>query len=143
MATFNATSEYAGQQVWYRHNDPGWHKTDFEIEGSGYVEAIFLIERDQYGQLDWVSEEDHQRIYHYAQMDPAQAPATRLIDATTPPKPAGVAAATQGSAVGAPPGPGEIHGMPVYKRPVFIVFAVLGVFVLCSCCGSTFFWLGV
>jgi hypothetical protein len=141
LATFNASSEYAGQRVLYLHGEPGWHGSDFEIEGSGYVEAIFLIERDAYGQLDWVDQRERERVYNYAQMDPSAAPA-RYIDGSTPQRPAGVAAASAG-AVGAPPGPGEVHGTPIYKRPVFIVFAVLGVFLLCSCCGSAFFWLGV
>jgi hypothetical protein len=140
IATFNANSEYAGQRVWYRHNDPGWHNTDFEIEGSGYVEAIFLIERDAYGQLDWVDQRERERVYNYASMDPNSAPA-RYIDETTPAPPAGVTA-VQGPPGAAPPGPGEIHGVPIYKRPVFIVFFALGVFVLCSCCGSAMVFLG-
>ncbi len=93
IATFNATSEYAGQRVWYRHNDPGWHSTDFEIEGSGYVEAIFLIERDAYGQLDWVDQRERERVYNYAQMDP-NAAAARYIDASTPQAPPRSAAGT-------------------------------------------------
>ena len=82
LATFNSTSEYAGQRVFYRHNDLGWHQTDFEIEGSGYVEAIFLIERDAYGQLDWLNQRERERAYNYAQMDP-NAAAARYIDAST------------------------------------------------------------
>jgi hypothetical protein len=140
IATFNLTSEYAGQRVWYRHHDPGWHQTDFEIEGSGYVEGIFLIERDAYGQLDWVDQRERERVYNYVQMDPNAAPA-RYIDETTPDQPPGVAAA-QAPPGGAPPGPGEIHGTPVYKRPVFILFLVLGIFLFCACCSSSLFWLG-
>jgi len=140
LATFNSTSEYAGQSVFYRHGEPGWRSSDFEIEGSSYVEAIFLIERDAYGQLDWLNQRERERVYNYAQMDP-NATAARYIDGSTPPVPAAVAQAA--TPYGAPPGPGEIHGIPVYKRPVLIVFAALAVFLLCSCCGSTFFWLMV
>ena len=139
MATFNATSEYAGQRVFYRHYDPGFHTTDFEIEGSGYVEGIFLVERDAYGHLDWADERQRQRLYSYTHMDANATPA-RYIDASTPAPPPTVR--PQAAFPGAPPGPGQVYErMPVYKRPIFILFAALGLFILLSCCGSGLWFL--
>ena len=81
VATFNASSEYAGQQVMYYRGQSYRMGTPFEIIGSGEVDVSFILDRDSVGQLDWVGEEERTWVYSFGHQ-PITTP-TKLIDDAT------------------------------------------------------------
>jgi hypothetical protein len=145
VATFNATSEYAGQQVMYYRGQASRMGSPFEIIGSGEVDVSFILDRDRGGQLDWVGEEERTWVYSFGHQ-PITTP-TSLIDAATPQPPDG-AVADHGV-----PMPGSAAAESMYgtketpvnpaaqQNALKIILAIVGVIVLCTCCSfsSAFF----
>ena len=76
VATFNATSEYAGQQVMYYRGQASRMGSPVEIIGSGEVDVAFILDLDRAGQLDWVGEEERTWVYSFGHQ-PITTPTSR------------------------------------------------------------------
>jgi hypothetical protein len=144
VATFNATSEYAGQQVMYYRGQASRMGSPVEIIGSGEVDVAFILDRDRAGQLDWVGEEERTWVYSFGHQ-PITTP-TSLIDEATPDPPDGPIA-EHGVPV---PGSAAAESMYGTKEATIdpkaqqtalkVILAVAVVIVMCTCCsfGSAF-----